>query len=259
LARFDAGWRLAEQASRGAFALTRLARDLGPLALPALLAYRRPVTTFTAAAVRVWPPAALAVFLATQHGVGSGGMHAFVGVTVPLAILAVDGVGRLGRVPRALRLILVAVAVGALTVPVMVDRIRATRPFLLPSGAGANLVTSTNRQVLHYLKRSPQAGGVLAIWTFGPLVPAETGRRVYVGDIFWSRPDLRGRVARSDALVNQTMSAPQARAFVLSTGARFVVDPYCRHAKLTAQLAPITAGVARFGCTAVYTIKRPAG
>ena len=58
-------------------------------ACPAALAYRLPADGWQELAVRVWPFAALAVYLAP---VGTFPYHAFQGLAIPLAMLAVQGV-----------------------------------------------------------------------------------------------------------------------------------------------------------------------
>lgn len=51
------------------------------------------------------------------------------------------------------------------------------------------------------------------------------------------------------------MRPQQARAFVLSTGARFLIDDCWAHKNLTRLLEPIIQSSHQFGCARVYTIK----
>ena len=62
---------------------------LAPLALPAALAYRERARDWQEVAVRVWPFAALVVYLLP---VGTFPYHSFQGLAIPLSILAVQGV-----------------------------------------------------------------------------------------------------------------------------------------------------------------------
>ena len=95
LERTDAAWELAGQVNAAGTQITwswpwwAVVLTLAPLALPAALAYRRPARSWQELALRVWPLAALAVYLAP---VGTFPYHAFQGMTIPLAVLAVQGV-----------------------------------------------------------------------------------------------------------------------------------------------------------------------
>src|SRR5947209_17799517 len=62
---------------------------LAPVGLPALLAYRGGARDFGGVALRTWPLAALAVFYAP---LGTFPFHAFRGVGLPLAVLAILGI-----------------------------------------------------------------------------------------------------------------------------------------------------------------------
>ena len=95
LERTDAAWELAGRVNAAGTQATwswpwwAVVLTLAPLALPAALAYRLPARSWQERAVRVWPLAALAVYLAP---VGTFPYHAFQGATIPLAVLAVQGV-----------------------------------------------------------------------------------------------------------------------------------------------------------------------
>jgi len=56
LGRLDPSWQLAQQGNEIEWPLWVLAAALAPLALPALLAYRRPAAGFGELALRAWPP-----------------------------------------------------------------------------------------------------------------------------------------------------------------------------------------------------------
>ncbi|MGH2882799.1 MAG: hypothetical protein ACRDPA_08920, partial [Solirubrobacteraceae bacterium] len=129
----DAAWGLAAQSLKGAVPLWQVVLMLAPLMAPALLAYRIRPRSFTAVAVRIWPPAAFAVYIAGEHGIGGEPTHAFLGISVPLAILAAQGVGTLRRPRLAPRRTLAVLAVLALTVPQAVSELTDKWRFVRPS------------------------------------------------------------------------------------------------------------------------------
>ena len=77
-----------------------------PLAVPAALAYRLPARDWQEVAVRLWPFAALVVYLLP---IGTFPYHSFQGLALPLSILAVQGVLSVWRRPRA-RVVVAALA-----------------------------------------------------------------------------------------------------------------------------------------------------
>lgn len=262
LARVDPSWRLGQLGSTGIVPLPQLLWPLAPLAVPALLAYRRRHLTFIQAATRVWPFAAVAVYLAAERGLGSSPPHAFAGITVPLAVLAVEGVQSLRLPPfvprrtitKLLGVMITAVLVLALTVPVAVDKlgvahhlVRANKEF-----------TPDEQRALQYLARDPEPGGVLTPIHLGALVPFETGRHTYIGDCYWSLPDCGGRNVDSWLAVHWgRLWEPVARAFVNSTGARFVVKDCKGEDHLWKELQAIIISVHNFGCASVYELETP--
>ena len=95
LQRTDAAWELAGKVNAAGNQATwswpwwAIALTLAPLAIPAALAYRQRPEGWQEVAVRVWPFAALAVYLAP---VGTFPYHSFQGMSIPLSVLAVQGV-----------------------------------------------------------------------------------------------------------------------------------------------------------------------
>ncbi len=83
LVKTDASWTLAQKASKHYFPFWSLAIAIAPLLVPALVAYRRPPTTFLAAATRTWPVVAFGIFLLSGTSLGATPLHAFQGVTIP--------------------------------------------------------------------------------------------------------------------------------------------------------------------------------
>ncbi|MBV8710305.1 MAG: hypothetical protein JOY56_00905, partial [Solirubrobacterales bacterium] len=117
LGKVDMNWKLAQIASKHAFPFWEILLAIAPLMLPAIVAYRTRPTTFLAAATRMWPPAAFAIFLLSGTSLGATPLHAFQGITVPLAVLAVEGLQLLAW--RRLRrpVLIGALAVGLFTIP----------------------------------------------------------------------------------------------------------------------------------------------
>ena len=249
LGRADAAWRLAGESLKGGVPVWQVLVMLAPLLAPALLAYRIRPWSFTAAAVRIWPPAAFAVYIAGEHGIGNEPMHAFLGISVPLAILAAQGVGSLRRPRLTPRRTLVVLAVLALTVPQAVSEIIDKWRFVRPS---TTPITRGDWQAVHYLDRDPLPGGVLAGFPLGRYIPAETGRSTYIGDVFWSEPGPRWREAEVARLLAGRLAPPQAERFVAATGVRFLLADCTTRADLGRELAPIIQSVHRFGCATVY-------
>ncbi len=256
LGRWDPSWRLGQQASAGSYPPGTLILTLAPLALPALLAYRRRPMSFLAAALRAWPPAALVVFVLAELGIGNSPMHGFLGISVPLALLAVEGVvASVGRgVGRSFRFrsLLAVAAMLALTVPVAVFELRHAWWLLRPR---ENVVTTGEWRALRYLSGDRAEGGVLTAWHLGQLVPATTARHTYIGNQYWSQPDAHRRSNLAWALFTGEMNAPAARRFVLSTHARFLLaDCHARTARLKTELGLIIQAQRSFGCATLFRV-----
>jgi hypothetical protein len=254
LARFDPAWRLGQQGSTGIMPLPELLLPLAPIAIPALLAYRRRNMNFIQAATRVWPFAAVAVYLLAENGLGSSPPHAFAGITLPLAVLAVEGVGSLRWPAFVPRVTLTALAVLAVTVPVAVDKLGVARHLVL----NQKPFTADELRALQYLAHSPEPGGVVTPIHLGSIVPSVTGRRTYIGDCYWSLPDCDFRNVNTWLVVHWGRVLPRyARAFVIGTGARFVLKDCKGRDHLWRELRKIVVSVHRFGCASVYEIESP--
>jgi len=268
LERADPLWRLGLEAQSGHWPLGIVLLCLAPLALPAALAYRSLPRTFMSSIVWAWPPIALFIFIADEQ-TGGAATHAFLGVSLPLAVLAVRGVAQLAwpRTPRY-RWTLGVLAIAAVTVPGiayemnLAHRLTAPGPVRgLVNGSGdANFITEQERQALSFLARAPQPGGVLTRAYLGEVVPAVTGRTTWVGNSYWSLTPSGGtfefyrRVSAADALFQGRMSAEAARRFVRSTGARYLLFDCESHANLDAALASMVQMTRHFGCASVYRL-----
>jgi hypothetical protein len=267
LVHFDPVWQRERQVALSSYPLAHVASCMWPLALPALLAYRRRPAGFIALSARVWLPVALAIFLFSEWQ-GSGVTHALLGVTIPLGVLSVEGVrslpwgalpwgalvrrARLGRAPAAS--LLAAATLVALTVPGTLDMLHVAHVHTTPRTGRGNFVTPAENAALAYLAHDPRGGGVLTSFYLGMVVPAHTGRRTYVGDCYWSQPYCERRNELAEKLLGGDMAPARARAFVLRSGARFVLGD-CRSRDLASALATIVGEVRRFGCASVYVIR----
>jgi hypothetical protein len=254
LGRTDASWKLADQSNAAGSQATwhwpwwAIVLSLLPLAAPAVLAYRLPARGWQELAIRVWPFAALAIYLAP---LGTFPYHSFQGLAIPLSILAVQGFVSRWPTPRPA---LVVVLLAAMTLPgiahkfsVAVNSIRAAGDpyFVFPGEARA----------MDALERDPRPGGVIAPAYAGHMLPYRTGREVYVGALSWT-PDWAERVRETQALFEGPMGPSQARALVRRSGARFAfVDCRPRLRDLTALLGPRVERVDRYGCATVYVLR----
>jgi hypothetical protein len=253
LSRTDDAWRLAGESNAAGSQATwswpwwAIALTVLPLAAPAVLAYRLPADGWQELAVRIWPFAALAVYLAP---VGTFPYHAFQGLAIPLSILAVQGVASRWS-PRPA---LVVACLALMTLPgiahkfsVAVNSVRAAGdPYFVFEG---------EQRALDALERDPRPGGVLAPAYGGHMLPYRTGREVYVGALSWT-PDWDARVRETRSLFEGEMTPAEAQELARRSGARFVfVD--CRPGlnDLAPLLGLLVERVDRYGCATVYVLR----
>jgi hypothetical protein len=256
LYKFDPAWHAAQHASRHVYSFSGIIVPLLPLIIPAVLAYRRRPRRFIDAATRVWPFTALAIFAFSQTGISGTPLHAFDGITIPLAVLAVEGVQSIGfrRLP-GWRLAAVAL-VAAATIPGSVSQLKAAKYWASPQGHNANFIYTGERQALDYLAANKQPGGVLARATYlGLIAPAETGRRTYVGGCLWSEPNCTARIVNTRDLFLGSLSAANAQAYVRSTGARFLVKDCYSPEVVPKLLGSMIVDTKHFGCASVYQVR----
>ena len=189
LGKADINWKLAQLASKHAFSFWSIALAVVPLLLPALVAYRKRPATFLAAATRTWPLVAFGIFLLSGTSLGATPLHAFQGITLPLSVLAVEGLTLLGwrRLPRPV--LIGAVLVGAVHDPGHASR-SSRSPTAWPRRPSGTRTSSRpdEKRALDYLARDKDPGSVMTRSYLGALVPGRTGRRTYVGDCLWSEP-----------------------------------------------------------------------
>jgi hypothetical protein len=255
LERTDAAWELAGQVNAAGTQITwswpwwAVVLTLAPLALPAALAYRLPARSWQEIAVRAWPLAALAVYLAP---VGTFPYHAFQGMTIPLAVLAVQGVLSVWARPRAW---VVAAVLALMVVPGTAHRFEVAVNSIRAAG-DPYFVFDGEQRALDALESDPRPGGVLAPAYAGHMIPYRTGREVYVGALSWT-PEWERRVDETNALFEGSMGPRDAQALARRSGARFAfVD--CRPGlrDLRPLLGPLVERARSFGCATLYDLRR---
>jgi hypothetical protein len=256
LGRTDLSWQLARVASKHSFSISTIALGIAPLLLPALLAYRGRPRSFLPVATRVWPVMALVIYVVSASDVSATPLHAFEGITIPLAVLAIEGIRRLRFARWPAHRAIAAVAVAAATIPAIVYELNNAKSLVAPGPGNANFITADERQALRYLARDREPGGVLSRFYLGTVIPAETGRRTFVGDCLWSQPNCTPRSQITQMVFDGSLPADAARYFVQRSGARFVLADCQTRPDMAAVLAPLTQSVHRFGCAAVYTLGR---
>jgi hypothetical protein len=259
LGHVDLSWALARQASKHTFSFWSIALGAAPLAVVAMLGYRGRPRSFLELMSRLWPLAAVFIYFLSATELSATPLHAFDGVTIPLAVLAVAGVQRTHlarRIPRARVVGAVAIALG--TIPANAYALAIAHEFVSPTPGNANFITRDERDALAYLNKDPVAGGVLTQFYLGEVVPARTGRHTFVGDCLWSEPHCIPRSLKADALFQGSLSPQGARQFVRQSGTRFLLFS-CQvpPSRVERELRPLIQSVHRFGCATVYELDRP--
>lgn len=253
LSHFDDAWRLAGEANRaGAMPAWRwpwwaMALTLAPLAAPAALAYRLPAATWQELAVRIWPFAALAVYLSPA---GTFPYHSFQGLTIPLAILAVQGAATAWRRPHPLP---VAAVLAVMTVPGIAHKTEVAANSI-HTGGDPFFVFPDEVRALRWLERDRRPGGVLGPSYAGYMLPYRTGRETYVGAYSWT-PDWDRRQRRANDLFEGRLTGAPAIAFVRSTRARFLFADCRPLTDVTETIRPLLERVVRFGCATVWVLR----
>ncbi|MGZ6617651.1 MAG: hypothetical protein ACXVFQ_24910 [Solirubrobacteraceae bacterium] len=258
LGRADPSWKLARDASRHDYPLWSLLLAILPLLIPALLAYRRRARTFLGATTQAWPGAVLLLYFISASALGATPLHAFQGISIPLAVLAVQGVASVPALRRLPRAALIAAALIALaTIPNAAFELTNAADTVAPQPINPTFIEAGERDALNYLAANKTPGGVLSRSYLGALVPAKTGRRVFVGDCLWSQPHCYERVHGARVLFGGGMTPRTARTFVKQTGAAFVLSDCESPANIPKLLGPMILSTKRFGCARVYELDAP--
>jgi len=255
LGKTDLSWKLAQVASKHAFSFWAITIAIVPLLVPAAVAYTRRPTTFLAAATRTWPLAAFAIFVLSGTSIGATPLHSFQGITIPLAVLAVEGLQIIGwgRIQRPV--LAGAVLVALFTIPTTFEELKIAQGLAAPTTNNANFIKPNERDALNYLENLKQPGSVLTRSYLGAYVPGKTGRRSYVGDCLWSEPGCLTLTGNANTLFQGSLTPADAQKLVLNSGARFVLADCQTTADLPKLLGPIIRSAHGFGCAAVYEVE----
>lgn len=253
LGHYDPAWRTGQEASQQSWPLQRVLLPLLPLLIVALPGYLRRPSGSLGLSARLWPPAALLVWAVNEAGLGAWAVYAWVGITVPLAVLAVDGARSwdLARIPH--HRWIAGLAIAALTIPGTCVMLSRSRGQVAPGHAHQNLISQAENRALVYLAADPRQGSVLSPFPAGDAVPGETGRHTFVGDNRWSE-DYELRDAGAWNLVHGYLHRRRARSFVRRVDVGFILAP-CGSKDLRPILGPLLRSVRRFGCVSVYAVR----
>ena len=246
LSRADEAWAHAQTFNTlvGRIPVWAIAAGLMPLALPAVAGIRRTPLDFGERLLVAWPPAVLVVYVVTP----SFAQHAFEGVALPLAILAVRGLERLRRplVPAAALVAVMTVPGAAFTF----DKLRD----VVHTGQQAYYLDPGEKAALDHLAEVGGTDLVLASPYLTTLVPAFTGHTTWAGHPSWT-PDFGNRIETLGRLFAGALDARQAKRVLRTSGARFLIAD-CRHeAAALRTLKPLLTARRQFGCAATYRVK----
>ena len=246
LAQADPVWGAAREAASYPHSPPWIvAAALAPLGVLAALGARGPADTIQDRVLRLWPLAAVAVY----YAVDSSPYHAFQGLSLPLAVLAVRGWRRMGHRPA-----LAAGAVAVATLPGFVHGVYLLEKYV-DGERGGYLLRDGERRALEHIERSSLPGGVLARTDMGAAVPGFAGRNTWVGHRTWS-PDAVERAKEADDLFRGRLAPADAQALVARAGAAFLLSDCGANADLAPALGPAVRPV-RFGCATVYEVAAP--
>jgi hypothetical protein len=236
--------------------------SLTPLALVTVLACRYSAPGFNDVAVRVWPAAALTVYclIALAH-VGTFPSHTLQGLSIPFAVLLVT-VAQHVPIPRTIPfrtgMIVVAtvIIVVLLIVPSGWREMSSARAIGTPESGTVEpiFITANEQHAFLYLKQNQLPGAVLAPVELGVAVPAETGRRTWVGIFSWT-PNYQNRVTAASNLFAGLLSPTAAHQLVEDSGTRFLLSDCQHHANLAPALGALLESRQYFGCVTVYVLR----
>ena len=260
LGHVDEVWRAGQQRARHSFSTSATLIAAAPLLAFALLGYRgRPKDTLELL-LRAWIPTAAFIWIFSQSALGATPLHAVGGLPLPMAVLAVRGVHRVGldRLPRAR--LLACLGIALVTIPATAYCMGYAHTFLEPASDSANFVTHSESRALNYLATVGPHGGVLAADRLGQIVPGVTGHQTYVGDCLWSEPRCDVRKATMETLLQGRMSPAAAQRFVRATGAQWLLSGCgARRGPIARELRGVIAGDLPEGCATVWRLQDRSG
>jgi hypothetical protein len=256
----DPSWKLAQASAQSTVPLWMVALTLAPLALPAALAYRVRPQTYLACVTRIWPIAALIIFALSETALSAAPTHALLGISIPLAVLAIQGIRSIHSSAHPTRQRVVIAVLGAAAIlPATWNELSTAHTIVAPGAPESQsieprFVNPGERRALDYLARDPRPGGVMSRFYLGTVVPGLTGRHTFVGNFYYS-PDFPRREAITDQLFLGGLAPQAARNVAQSSGARFLLADCRTSVALQGALSPIVSSVHRFGCASVYVLR----
>jgi hypothetical protein len=266
LGKLDPVWAMAREGSRHVWPFWPTVLVVAPLLPLAALGSRGSLRSFWLNSMRVWPVVCVIIFWFSETGQSATPLHAFQGITFPLGVLAVRGFSALsrvrlvratiGRAPGAVRVAAAVLLLALACIPATAYQLYSVRQFARPTAGNGNYITADEQRALAYLASDRTPGGVLSRPYLGVLVPGFTGRRTYDGTCLWSEPGCAQRGKLSAELLSGQMRAARARRFVAGSGARFVLADCATRGNLRRLLGPLVLSTRRFGCAAVYQLRR---
>jgi hypothetical protein len=173
-------------------------------------------------------------------------------MSLPLSVLAVQGVAARRWSARWRSPAVVWGAVLLLTLPGVVHKLNNTRrevhrggePYFLEPGEKAGL---------EYIEHSHVPGGVMAPIYSGLVVPAYTGRHTWVGQVSWTR-DYNPRKRIGNDLFGGRLPRARAVRLIRDSKVRFLFSDCLKRADLAPLLRGYLVSVRRFGCATVYEL-----
>jgi hypothetical protein len=265
LGRVDTNWKVAAETTSAGWSGWIALATMAPLLVPALVAYASPPATFLAAAIRVWPLAVVAVVL-LSGALRTGGftLHVLLGISVPLAVLAVQGVQMIplvgGVAPRAIAVVLLV-----LLAPPLIHQLDQVHDVVHNSlrvkadgtRADARFINPGERDALDWLRNDHRQGGVMTYAYLGALVPGVTGRSTYVGNGYWSGGSTGFFFANGavGAMLSGASSIAESRMLIRRTRVRFILASCAKHVDLARRLPDTVRHARRFGCADVFVVR----
>ncbi len=192
--------------------------------------------------LRLWPIAGLATYALPIGYI----YHSFLGLSIPLAVLAVQGWSRLG-LSRAAG----GVAVAAIVVAGLIPEAQHYQESL--HARSQLYLTADEASALKFLDGNAQPGGVFAPSYLGQAVPAYTGRNTWIGHPTLT-PDYYVRQPEVDSFFAGKRTPEEGRTLVLGSGATFVLAGCAGSGAAERGLQGLIVSTRRFGCVSVFQV-----